>query len=147
MPLRPLLIPLLLVPLVACSAGRPRERINPPTVSIQELRVDAGQCRLRLRLHNHSTVRMRYASVELETLTLGGRALGPVTLTPGIDVPPTSAEPLDHVLPCPGVAGDAGEHVYHVAGRVVASEPRTQRFEVAWRSRLLPVPGLAGVYR
>lgn len=147
MPLRLVVPLLLLVPLAACTMGRPKERINPPTLSVQELRVEAGQCLLRLRLHNHSTVRMRFSDVELATLDLGGRALGPLVLAPGLDVPPTSAEPFDHVVPCPGLDAAAGEHAYHLAGRIVASEPRGQRFQVSWRSRLLPVPGLAGVYR
>lgn len=147
MPLRQLLPLLLVMPLAACTMGRPKERINPPTVSIQELRIEAGQCHLRLRLHNHSTVRMRFATVELETFALGGQALGPLLLAPDIDVPPTSAEPFDHVLPCPGLDAGAAEHAYHVAGRVAASEPRGQRFQVSWRSRLLPVPGLAGTFR
>lgn len=128
MPLRPVVLLLLLVPLAACTMGRPKERINPPTLSIQELRLEAGQCQLRLRLHNHSTVRMRFSSVELAILDLGGQALAPLVLTPEADVPPSSAEPFDHVVPCPGLAADAGEQAYHLAGRIVASEPRGQRF-------------------
>jgi hypothetical protein len=136
-----------LATLAGCTAGRPKERINPPVVSIQELAVRDGQCQLRLRVQNHSSVSMRFSEIVLETFTLDGRELAPLTLAPALEVPPYTGEPFRHTLPCPELAGDASELIYRLQGIVRADQPRRDRFNVRHGSRLLPVPGLDGVYR
>src|SRR5690606_6247052 len=78
MKLRPLFLAAGLAVLAACSSGRPKERINPPALSIQELRLEEGRCRLHLRLHNHSSVIMRFREVRLDALEVDGRDLAPL---------------------------------------------------------------------
>ena len=133
--------------LAACSAGRPKERINPPDLSLQEVRIDGDQCSMRLRIQNHSTVGMRFSALTLDRLTLDGRELGPLSLNPDIHVPPYTGEPIDHDVACTGMAINPSELVYRLRGRVETTEPGKRRFDVEHRSRLLPVPGLTGVYR
>lgn len=138
---------LLAAMLAACSTGRPRDRINPPTLSIQEWRSDADGCLLRLRVHNHSSVPMTFSEVVFSQLTLDGRELAPLALAPDLEVPPNIGEPWDHALPCPALTPGASELVYRIEARVRTIEPRSERFDVRYHSRLLPVPGLDGVYR
>lgn len=133
--------------LSACSAGRPKERINPPNLSLQEVRIDGDRCSLRLRIQNHSTVGMRFSTLTIDRVTLDGRELGPLTLTPNIDVPPHTGEPIDHDVACTDMPANASELIYRLQGRVETTEPGRRRFDVEHRSRLLPVPGLTGVYR
>lgn len=139
------LAPVLL--LAACSMGKPKERINPPDVSIQELRIEGDRCTFRLRVQNHSTVTMHYTTLMFDRLTVDGRDLAPLAITPDFDVPPFTGEPFVHELPCPNLANDANELAYRLDGRIEATEPRSQEFRFEYRSRLLPVPGLTGVYR
>lgn len=133
--------------LTGCFSGKPKVRINPPTVSIQELRIDGAQCTVLLRLQNHSTVSMRYSTIDFERLTLDGRELAPLTLTPDLDVAPYTGEPFSHAIDCPDMAANASELTYRLNGRISAVEPGNRRFDFSHRSRLLPVPGLTGVYR
>lgn len=137
----------LALPLTACTMGRPKERINPPGLSIQELRIDGGDCTFLLRVQNHSTVTMRYSTLSFEHFTVDGRELAPLTLTPALDVPTFTGEPFAHEMPCPTLTAGASELVYHLEGRIEADAPRSQGFRFDHRSRLLPVPGLTGVYR
>lgn len=133
--------------LAACTAGRPKERINPPSVSIQELAISDGQCQLRLRIQNHSSVGARFTQIVFTSFTVDGRELAPLTLTPDLEVPPYTGEPFRHTLPCPALAADASELTYRLQGIVRADQPRRDRFDFRHGSRLLPVPGLDGVYR
>lgn len=137
----------LALPLVACSMGRPKERINPPNVSLQELRIEGDRCAFLLRVQNHSTVTMRYATLNFQRFTVDGRELAPLTLSPALDVPPFTGEPFAHEMPCPALTVEASELVYRLEGRIEADAPRSQGFRFEHRSRLLPVPGLTGVYR
>lgn len=145
--LRTLIALSLPVVLVACTAGRPKQRINPPTVSIQEVRVADGRCALRLRIQNHSTVGMRFDTIEFERFDLDGRALAPLSMSPALDVAPYTGEPFRHEIACEDMTQGASELAYRLSGRITASEPGRRNFEFNHRSRLLPVPGLDGVYR
>lgn len=136
-----------LATLGACASGKPRERINPPTVSLQELRIDGNTCTALIRVHNHSSVVMHYNRLRLELLEIDGRRLGVLDLQPSLDVPPYTGEPFAQDLDCAGLAADASELVYRLEGRIDADEPRSHSFPFNHRSRLLPVPGLDGVYR
>lgn len=136
-----------LLVLAACTMGRPKERINPPTVSIQELAIEGDRCQLRLRVQNHSSVGMRFSEIAFERLTVDGRELAPLTLSPALEVPPYTGEPFRHELACPEMSANASELVYRLDGRIRADQPRGDRFRFEHRSRLLPVPGLDGVYR
>lgn len=141
-------IPLIAVTaLGACATGKPKERINPPTVSVQELRVDGTTCSMLIRVHNHSSVVMRYHRLRFDSLEIDGRRLEAPELEPDLDVPPYTGEPFRHELACDGLATDASELVYRLDGRIDADQPRMRSFPFTHRSRLLPVPGLSGVYR
>lgn len=142
-----ILVPALMVTLSACSGGRPKERINPPDISIQELRIEGDTCTLLLRVQNHSTVTMHYARLQFDRLTIDGRELAPLTATPNFAVTPYTGEPFAQTVPCPALSEQASELVYRLEGRIEATEPRSREFRFEYRSRLLPVPGLTGVYR
>jgi hypothetical protein len=133
--------------LTSCTGGKPKVRINPPTVSVQELRIDNAQCRLLVRIQNHSTVSMRYSALRFDRMTLDGRELAPVNVSPDLDVAPYTGEPFVHEMACPGMTPDASEIMYRLGGRIDAVEPGRRGFDFDHRSRLLPVPGLTGVYR
>lgn len=133
--------------LAACFSGKPKVRINAPTVSVQELRVDGSECTVLLRIQNHSTASMKFSAIDFDRLTLDGREKAPLSITPALDVPPYTGEPFAQALSCADLAPDASEIVYRLEGRIHAVEPGKRRFDFAHRSRLLPVPGLTGVYR
>ena len=133
--------------LVACASDGPPKRINPPTVSIQEVRMEGGQCALRLRIQNHSTVSMRFDALSFERFDLDGRALAPLSMAPDLDVAPYTGEPFQHTIDCPDMTEGASELVYRLSGRITSTEPGRRNFDFSHRSRLLPVPGLGGVYR
>lgn len=142
---------LLLASLLLAACGgtpKPRTRLNPPVISIQELRQHGdGQCLLRLRVQSHSNVAMRISELDFQHLTIDGRELAPLLLTPALDVPPYTGEPLDHAVACAGLATGASELVYRLQGRTRSEEPNSRSYRFQYRSRLLPVPGLDGVYR
>ncbi len=139
---------LLVFLLAACGSRGPKQRINPPTITMQELRFnDDGSCLLRIRIQNHSTVGMRYTSLRFDELRIDGRELAPLTTTPNLDVPPRTGEPFDHTFDCAGLTSNASELVYSVSGLASADQPRNTSFPFRFSSRMLPVPGLSGVYR
>ena len=148
-----LLAPLLLL-LAACGDGI-RERVFPPTVSLQELALQPdGRWNLKLRLQNFSNVPMRFDRVDA-TLKIASAQAGAIALAPGLSVGPESAEIVDFVL-LPGSA--AANHViaasqrggnvaYALSGTIVSSEPDSRRDDFEFKSQLSAVPGLSGVLR
>ncbi len=130
-----------------CSAGRPKERINPPAVSIQELRIEDGRCHLQVRIHNHSSVSMRFRNIRLDVLEIDGRELAPLAFDAEREIPPYIGEPILRDLPCPDMTPDASELVYRLSGVIATDQPSSRRFDVRHQSRLLPVPGLPDTYR
>lgn len=78
--------------LAACGGGKPVRRINPPTLSIQQLAVQAdGRWLLELRVQNFSTVPMRFDTLEAG-LEIEGSNVGAVFLRPAIEIPGQSAD-------------------------------------------------------
>jgi len=148
-----LLAPLLLL-LTACGDGI-RERVFPPTVSLQELALQPdGRWTLKLRLQNFSNVPMRFDRVDA-TLKIATAQAGTITLAPALSVGPESAEIVEFVL-LPGSA--AADHVivasnrrsnvaYTLSGTIVSSEPDSRRDDFEFQSQLSAVPGLPGVLR
>ena len=148
-----LLVPLLLL-LAACGDGI-RERVFPPTVSLQELALQPdGRWTLKLRLQNFSNVPMRFDRVDA-TLQIATAPAGKIALAPGLSVGPESAEIVEYVL-LPGSA--AANHVvmanqrrsnvaYALTGTIVSSEPDSRRDDFEFKSQLSAVPGLPGVLR
>lgn len=137
----------LTVALAACSAGKPKERINPPAFSIQELHIDGERCTVQFRVQNHSSVSMRFRDIRLDALNLDGRDLAPLAFDAHREIPPYTGEPIRHELPCPAMTDNASELVYRLSGTVNTDQPHNRRFDVRHNSRLLPVPGLTGTYR
>ena len=143
----------LLASLIGCASG-PKQRINPPVASLQELAVQAdGQWRLQLRLQNYSTVATTFTSVQAH-LTIAGQDAGDISLAPDLTVGPDSADILP-VLLTPSLAAKtavasalaAGQSVVYVmAGQIASSKPKGKH-DFHFESSLNPAPGLRGVLR
>ncbi len=130
--------------LAACNTG-PVRRITPSQVSVQELVANPdGDWRVRLRIQNFSTVSMQYAALHA-TLTVANLAVGPIDLTPNLDIPQTSAEVIDVTLHVNGKL-PAGDVDYKIVGTIDTSEPK-ENFKFERASRLSPAPGLANTWR
>jgi hypothetical protein len=144
----------LLLLLAACGDGI-RERVFPPTVSVQELALQAdGRWILKLRLQNFSNVTMRFDRVDA-TLKIASAQAGTIALQTAIDVGPESAEVVDFAL-MPGSAAAnqiqaavqrRGSVAYALAGTIASSEPDQRRDDFEFKSQLSAVPGLTGVLR
>lgn len=140
--------------LAACGDGI-RERVFPPTVSLQEVAVRPdGRWSLKLRLQNFSNVPMRFDRVDA-TLKIATAQAGTIALAPGLSVGPESAEIIEHVLlPASAAANHVisashrgGNVAYVLSGTIVSSEPDSRRDEFEFKSQLSAVPGLPGVLR
>ena len=152
---RALIMMALGVMLAGCGGGGVRERVFPPTVSVQELALQSnGDWALKLRLQNFSNVSMRVDAVDAQ-LRVAGQDAGPISLQPGVSVPPESAEVVAFTL-APGATAAAevtqaiaaGRGVrYAVQGTIRSSEPRSRRDDFTFESQLSVVPGLPGVLR
>lgn len=151
----PLILVLLCALLSACGGGGVRERVFPPTVSIQELAQQAdGQWTLKLRLQNFSNVAMRFDAIEAR-LRVGSNDAGAVNLQPMLSVPPESAEIVDFMLmPAMAATNDVqaaaqgrGSVRYTLEGMIRSTEPDNRRDEFKFESQLSAVPGLSGVLR
>lgn len=147
---------LALLLLAGCGGGNGvRERLFPPSASVQELAQQAdGRWALKLRLQNFSNVSMRIDALQAE-LDVAGHDAGRIELAVGVSVPPESAEILElAVTPAPAAAAavDAASRErrsvrYAIRGSIRSSEPDSRRDEFSFDSQLSPVPGLGGVWR
>jgi len=146
-----------LLALLAACGGAPgvRPQINPPSLSIQELRVlDDGSWSLSLRLQNFSNVVMRMDSIEAR-LEIAGQEAARLSLRPGLDVPANSAEILQAQVTPDAQARQGLEQAlnatgsvrYQFKGRIRSSEPRVRNDEFEFSSLLNRTPGLEGVLR
>jgi len=142
--------------LVSCSGNT--RRVSPPSTAIQQLTVQAnGDWVVELRLHNYSSVSMRFDTVTLE-VSVDEQSAGTLQATPAISIGPTSAdvvkvtmkpERMARIAVADALAGRRSLS-YRLQGTVTAlpdeaSKPR--EFEVDDRSSLNPAPGLDGVLR
>jgi hypothetical protein len=142
--------------LVACSGNA--RRISPPSAAIQQLTVQAnGDWTVELRLHNFSSVSMRFDTVRLE-VGVDEHAAGTLQATPGISIGPTSADVVKVSMKPDAMAritvADAlasrRSLSYRLQGTVTATPDETTKsreFEVDDGSLLNPAPGLDGVLR
>lgn len=151
------LLTLFIATLTACGGGGGvRQRLFPPTLSVQELAVQAdGRWKLKLRMQNFSNVSMRITTVDAQ-LRVGGDEAGTIALQPGMSVPPESAEVVEFSLQPTAAAAatvkaaiEAGRSVrYAVQGTIHSNEPRSRRDEFTFdNGQLSAVPGLTGVLR
>lgn len=143
---------------VLASCGGNARRVSPPSTAIQQLTVQAnGDWMVELRLHNYSSVSMRFDTVKLEVAVDEHRA-GTLQASPGISIGPTSADVVRVAMTPEGMARIAVADAlasrrslsYRLQGTVAAtpdeaSKPR--QFEVDDQSLLNPAPGLEGVLR
>ena len=142
--------------LAACSST-PR-RVSPPATAIQQLTVQAnGDWLLELRLHNYSSIPMRFDSVRMD-ISVDEHPAGSVQVAPAISIGPTSADVVPVTLKPEAMArmvvADALASrrtlSYRLQGTVTALPEQARKpreFEVDDRSALNPAPGLDGVLR
>ena len=152
--LRPALLALASLVLLAGCASGPPKRVFPPQVTVQELRLQTdGQCTANLRIQNFSTVPMRFSRLQA-TLQIGGHDATTIDLDPGVSVGPGSNE-LVPVTFAPAAGAKAGVDAamaagrgvrYSIDGSISSSDPGSDD-EFHYQSALDPVPGLAGVLR
>ncbi len=154
--LKLLLATAVLVLLAACGGNA--RRVSPPSAAIQQLAVQPnGDWMVDLRLHNFSSVSMRFDKVRLE-VSVDEHAAGVLQATPGISIGPGSADVVKVSMRPDGMSRIAVADAlatrrslsYRLVGTVdatpdEASKPR--QFDVDDRSALNPAPGLDGVLR
>lgn len=155
------LLPLLVLAtaaLVLAGCGRNAKRISPPTASIQQLAVQAdGSWAVDLRLHNYSSVPMRFERVSL-AVSVDEHDAGTLEATPAIQIGPAAADVVRATLHPQGTArlavadALAGRRAlsYRLEGSVSATPEeagKPRNFELDVRNSLNPAPGLDGVLR
>jgi hypothetical protein len=149
-----LLLSTLLVLLLAACSDAPKKRVFPPEARLQQVqRLDDGQLRLQLRLHNYSNVPMRLDRLEL-SLEFGGSAAGRLSLAPAVQVTANSIEIVEATLrPEPEALQRIDEALasgtslrYRLGGSIVSGEPRAS-YPIEFASALDRVPGLDRVLR
>lgn len=143
--------------LLASCSGNSR-RVSPPSAAIQQLTVQAnGDWALELRLHNFSSVSMRFDTVRLEA-SVDEHVAGTVQASPAISIGPTSADVIRVTLKPEGMARIAVADAlagrrslsYRLQGNVSATpegDGKPRDFKVDDQSSLNPAPGLEGVLR
>lgn len=149
---------LLLVGLVAC--GPPRKSVFPPTITVQQLRVQAdGHWRMQLRVQNNSYGSMDFTSLQL-TMQVDKQDAGSIDAGIDLDIPALSVDVTEVTMqPTPGAAaalaaitGKSGAHAidYSLAGTAAGTpeqEKKPRVFDVSGHDWLSPVPGIADTYR
>lgn len=150
-----LLVVVALTLLAGCGGGGVRQRLFPPTVSVQELaQQPGGDWKLKLRLQNFSNVTMRFEALDAK-LTIDDVAAGTIAASPMIAVGPESADVVELDFTPTSVAAERVRAAlaakrsigYTFAGEVRSTEPSKRRDDFTFTSQLTAVPGLAGVLR
>lgn len=152
-------LPILLVSLAlaACGGGGVKQRLFPPSASIQELAVQPdGSWKMKVRVQNFSNVAMTVDRLEAR-MTVAAASAGTIVLTPGVAVPPESVEVLDATLVPQSAAANlvmtattkrlGGQVPYSLEGRIDSSAPDERRDDFEFKSQLSTVPGLERVLR
>lgn len=156
-PVLKLLLAATLLILLASCGGNAR-RVSPPSAAIQQLSVQAnGDWTVDLRLHNFSSVSMRFDTVRLE-VSVDEHVAGILQATPGISIGPGSADVVKVPMKPDGMSRIAVADAlatrrslsYRLVGTVDATPDgagKPRQFDVDDRSALNPAPGLDGVLR
>lgn len=148
---------LLALALAACGGGGVKQRVFPPSASIQELAMQPdGSWKLKVRVQNFSNVAMTVDRVEA-MLKIGAAQAGKISLAPALSVGPESAEVFDTtLLPLSAAANLVqsatnkrmyGQVAYSLIGTIDSSEPDKRSDEFEFKSQLSTVPGLERVLR
>ncbi|ADV27033.1 hypothetical protein Psesu_1185 [Pseudoxanthomonas suwonensis 11-1] len=144
-----------LVLLAACS-GKVK-RVSPPAASIQQLSVERdGSWTVELRLHNYSSMSMRFEQVSL-AVTVDEHPAGTLEASPAISIGPSAADtvratlrpqPMARLAVADALAGRR-ELSYKLEGEVAATpeEAKRRSFTLDANGTLSPAPGLEGVLR
>ena len=142
--------------LTSCASG-PVRRVSDPAVSFQQIQVlPSGNWNVDLRVHNYSSIPMRFDSVNLKMMVDGQEAAS-VNQAIGLTVGPESPDILK-IQVTPNIVGKAAVADaltrkttlnYRLSGTVsAAAEKRSaQGFKFNAASSLSPAPGLPGVLR
>ncbi|RRN54967.1 hypothetical protein EIM48_11945 [Pseudoxanthomonas sp. SGNA-20] len=153
----PVLALALAMALLAGCGGKVK-RVSAPAASIQQLTVESdGSWTVDLRLHNYSSMSMRFERVSL-AVSVDEHEAGTLEATPAISIGPSAADtvratlrpqPMARLAVADALAGRRALS-YRLQGNVSAtpeeaSKPRS--FELDARSSLNPAPGLQGVLR
>ncbi|WP_447730051.1 LEA type 2 family protein [Pseudoxanthomonas suwonensis] len=147
-----------LAALLVAGCGSKARRVSPPAASIQQLTVERdGSWTVDLRLHNYSSISMRFERVSL-AVSVDEHEAGTLQASPAISIGPSAADtvratlrpqPMARLAVADALAGRRTLS-YRLEGEVSATpdeanKPRT--FEVKSGSTLNPTPGLEGVLR
>lgn len=141
-----------LVLLTACAGGEPRQRVNPPQVSIQSMELQSGRrVVLAIRVQNHSDIAMQFGVLKVD-LQFASHNAAHIELAIEPKIPAHSAEtvaysfqPNDEVAQVFERALQAGIG-YRLDGVIHSTEPERD-FDVEALSQLNPVPGKPGEFR
>jgi hypothetical protein len=152
-PLHFVLVAGLCLLLAACGSSI-RERVYPPSASLQQLTAAPdGSWQLELVLRNYGNVTIRVDRIDV-SLVIDGIDAG-LLQQPGQTVGPTSREVLLlEFQPSPAAAERVAAALasrqglrYRLAGTLETSEPERRRDSFEFESVLTPMPGLEGVLR
>jgi hypothetical protein len=153
-------IPLLLLGLLLTACGPAKKSVFPPTLSIQQLAVQAdGRWQLSLRIQNNSYGEMDFSSLDGQ---LQVADLVPVRLHASFkrDIPALAGDVLPlQILPTSAMTkalqaiagkGSAGSLGYRISGTATAKpeqEKQPRDFDFSGNDWLSPVPGIPDTYR
>lgn len=152
--LRFLLLLVAIVALAACGMGT---KLQPPTASIQQLRIlPGGQWELTVRIQNYSYDTGMHVYALDADIDLGGNRAGHVALSPALDIPAMNADIATTTI-TPNA--DARAALMSAKGDAVAYElkggmsvgkgeaGKPDRFDLDGKGFLSPVPGVADIWR
>lgn len=156
--LRWILPALLATALVGC--GGPRESMFPPTVSVQQLHVQAnGHWRMQVRILNNSFGPMDFRRLQL-TMHINNQPAARIDTRFNLDIGAISADVTQvDITPSAKAAaalaaiadqGSAGSLAYSLTGKATAIPARSdspREFAVDSHDWLSAVPGVANTYR
>jgi len=133
------------------TGGLPK-RINPPSASVQQMRVlPDGRWELELRVQNYSTVPMTFGTIEAQMQVQEINA-GSLYVPVNLEIPGQNADVVHAtVSPTSGArealkAAPGSGVAYKLTGSIQITAP-DKRFNFDHASRLDPVPGVPNTYR
>lgn len=141
--------------LAAC--GSMATRLQPPTAGIQQLTVNSdGTWATLVRVQNYSyDTGMHVYAIDAE-LSLNGKPVGRITLSPGLDIPQMDADIATATI-TPDAAGIAalaaaghGALQYELKGTLAVGKGDTgkpQPFKFDGQGYISPVPGVSNIWR
>lgn len=140
--------------LAACGMGT---KLQPPTASIQQLKVlPGGGWELTVRIQNYSYDTGMHVYALDADLDVGGKRAGHIVLSPALDIPEMSADTAAATIT---PRADARSALMSAKGNAVAYELKVgmsvgkgetgkpDHFDLDGKGFLSPVPGVANVWR